>query len=151
MKRVVSHLPNHFSIYCIQPEHNLCVFWIFLLASHAVLGCQCEGPFRTLSIYSTTLSMAMISIGSDYVSRIRRVYTWRNVVRKMLLNIFKILSSRSRDATSPYLNPIEKQLYPPKCQSCFFLMTQHFNCICSGVAHCCIYCMVLSFLGFLQA
>ena len=34
-----------------------------------ILGSRCEGLFWTLSMYSTTLSMAMISMGSDPVSR----------------------------------------------------------------------------------
>ena len=62
MHHVASHLPHHFSIYCIQPEDNfflLCVFWIFLLAPHAILGSLCEGLFLTLNMYATTLSMAM--------------------------------------------------------------------------------------------
>ena len=59
---------------CIQLENKillLCSFWIFLLASHATLGSRCEGHFLTLSMYSTTLSMVVISMGSDHVSRRR--------------------------------------------------------------------------------
>ena len=94
-KCVASHLPNHFSRSCIQSEHNillLYIFCIFFLTSHAILGSRCEGLFWTLSMYSTTLSMTMISMGSDLVSR--RVYgvcfvTCRNSVRKCFQTIYK--------------------------------------------------------------
>ena len=49
-----------------------CVFWILLLDSHAILGSLCEGPFLTLGMYWTTLSITIISIWSDPISR--RVY-----------------------------------------------------------------------------
>ena len=58
-----------FSIYCIQSKHNVllvCVFWIFFLASHMILGSHYEERFLTLSMYSTTLSMIMISIWNWY-------------------------------------------------------------------------------------
>ena len=81
---------------CIQLEHKnllLCVFWIFLLASHAILGSWCEEFFWTLSKYSITLSMAMISKESDPVSR-RRVYvicfvTCRNTLYWRLVIVLK--------------------------------------------------------------
>ena len=101
---IASHLLNHWN----TKKNLLFVFWIFLLASHANHGSRCERLFWTLSMYSTTLSMVVISMGSDLVSG-RRVYdiwflTWRNFIREKLLYIFKLFPSGCRNAIIPYFH-----------------------------------------------
>ena len=43
----------------------LCVFSIFVLNFHVILRSLYEGRCQTLRMYSTNISMAMISMGSD--------------------------------------------------------------------------------------
>ena len=62
-------------------------FWIFFLVSHTILGFQYERLFWILSMYSATLSMAMISMGTASILRSRRVYaicflTWKKFESK---------------------------------------------------------------------
>ena len=64
-------------LYLASNQHTtllLYVFWIFFLASHAILESRCVELFWILSMYSKALSMTMISMGSDSVSRRRRMY-----------------------------------------------------------------------------
>ena len=57
----IFHLPNHFSMSCIQLEHS------FLLTSHVIVEVDVRVFFELLSMYSTTLSMPIISMGSAIV------------------------------------------------------------------------------------
>ena len=91
-----AHLPNHIFISWIQPKQNmllLSVFWIFLLAS---LGIWSEQLFWIVSMYSTTLHMAMISrkvIPSKLGWFIMAFVSW---LWETLFNIFKLFPSKLR-------------------------------------------------------
>ena len=92
------------------------VFWLFWLAYYAILGSRCERLFWTLCPYSTTLSMAMISMGSDPISRIRRAYhvcflTCKNFVRKCFCTF-----SNSFQVDLGMLPPHTKASMSPKCR-----------------------------------
>ena len=84
-----------------------------IFPSLMIVGSRCEGLFLTLSMYSTILSMDMISIGSDIVSRSTKVYgicflTWTNVVSKSFLDIFNLFSIGLRNVTTHISTSIEK-------------------------------------------
>ena len=100
-------LPDHFPISCIHLEHKnlfFCIFWIFLLASHLSLGswCNIRQPFtRPWSQWKV--------ISSQEVGRcIVLFFHLEKLLKKMLLDIFKLFPSGLRDAIAPHFHPIEK-------------------------------------------
>ena len=85
---------------------NFCVFWIFLIASYAIV----IGGFMTLFLHLEKL------------------------IKKMLLRIFKFFPSGLRDATAPYFHLIEEHQCHRSVEKVIFedptLNFLHY-CVCS--------------------